>query len=502
MKLFTAAQIRTWDAYTITQEPIASIALMERASAALVRWWVTHYNTANPVLVVAGMGNNGGDGLAVARMLRQRGYAVSVWIVAHSAQGSPDWQINARRWQELDALHWVYQVTDLPTPPPHTLLVDALLGSGLNRPAEGLLADTIRWMNESGLPIISVDIASGLQAEGLGKTAEAIIRPQHTLTLQTPKLAMLLPDNELFVGKWHCLDIGLHPEYSCQTESPYHVLTDADIAPWWHKRALFSHKGTYGHALLIAGSKGKIGAAALAAEACLRAGVGLLTVHLPACGLLPLQTQLPEAMISPDEAEDCWQHPPDTQVYKAIAIGPGLGQAAETLNALEAFLSKPNLPPLVLDADALNLLAQKPTLLTQLPPYSILTPHPKEFERLAGKSTDSLERLNRLCYFAKTYQAIVLLKGRHTAIATPQGQLWFNNTGNPGMATAGSGDVLTGIITALLAQGYSPMRAACLGVYVHGAAGDAAAQQLGQAALLASDIISATARVFKQAYNG
>lgn len=491
MKIFTPEQIRQWDANTIQHEPIASADLMERAAALLTRWLLQSGQAERHscTYIFCGMGNNGGDGLAVARLLTEAGYGVKVFVARHAETFSPDAQVQFERLHKHLAVNEIYSKKDLPTPPADALVLDALLGTGLSRPATGLLADVIATLNAHTGPVIAIDIASGLFADRPNAPADAIVRPRHTVGFQVPKLAFFQPENAPFVGRWHLLNIGLQEDFYSKTPADFYC-TFPDDLPALPPRGLFSHKGTFGHALLVAGSHGKMGAAVLAARACLRSGVGLLTLHVPACGYAVLQGTVPEAMCLTDE-NNTHQTAFSQQVapYSAIGIGPGLGQHPDTAAFLRAFLSLENLPPLVLDADALNLLSQDPSLLGLVPENTILTPHPREFERLLGHGWgNDYEKLDALRAFCQKHRLVVVLKGRHTAVCSPEGKLFFNTTGNAGMATGGTGDVLTGILTALLAQGLGPLDAARLGVYRHGEAGDRAVSGRGMVGLTAGDL--------------
>jgi NAD(P)H-hydrate epimerase len=356
----------------------------------------------------------------------------------------------------------------------------------------------VQKINHSVAKVISIDIPSGLFGENNSHNNSLnIIRAEKTLTFQFTKLAFLFPENETFVGDWEVLPIGLHPEAIDQTESKFFYLTKEFISGKMEKRSKFSHKGTYGHALLIAGSYGKMGAAVLASKACLRAGVGLLTSHIPQRGYEIVQISVPEAMISIDPSETVFSEVPDLSAFSAIGAGPGLGQKPETTVALKTLLQAKS-AKLVLDADALNILAENQDWYQLLPENTILTPHPKEFERLAGQSANSWERLQKQLQFSSQFQVIVVLKGAHSCISFPDGRAFFNGTGNPGMATAGSGDVLTGILLGLLAQGYSAEDAALIGVYLHGVSGDLAATQFGQQAMIAGDIVDQMGNAFLQ----
>lgn len=498
MKILSAAQTREADAFTIAHEPIASIDLMERAAQALATWIKNHFGQEQPVCIFSGPGNNGGDGLALARLLHQNAYDVEVFTVQNGHGTSPDFKQNLDRLPQEIPLLSIASGADLPEVDQGTLVVDALFGTGLSRPVAGLYAQIIEYINASKATVLSVDIPSGLFSDAPTPTDAAVVEADFTLCFEYPKLAFLLPNSGKFVGSWMALPIGLHPEFLQQAVSPYYLLQEDQVKNILKPRLKFSHKGTYGHALLVGGSYGKIGAITLSAQAALRAGVGLLTVQAPEVGYSILQVAVPEAMVLPDDQSlSISGFPEDFNTYQCIGIGPGLGQAEETRLALEQ-LFRHALPPLVLDADALNILATDRQLLRNLPAGSILTPHPKEFERLTGPADDDFHRLELLRNFCQEHACYVVLKGYHTCIGTPSGDYYFNTTGNPGMATGGSGDVLTGILTALRAQGYSPLETCQLGVYLHGLAGDLAAEKLSEHALIASDITRFLGAAFLQ----
>lgn len=488
MKIFNVEQIRAMDAYTIAHEPIASIDLMERASQAFVRWFCNQYVNTRPIAVFCGKGNNGGDGLAIARILSGCGYDVQVFIVEYTLNATDDFRQNLSRLDNHLTAHRIHSENDLPQLPKQVVCIDALLGSGLSRPVEGLLSIVIKYLNSLPNKLIAVDIASGLYTDQPNDPSDIIVKPRYTITFQLPKLAFLLPQNAEYVGEWHIVDIGLSSGYIASTYTPFHFTDKSEAEGRIKPRQKFSHKGTYGHAVIIAGSYGKMGAAVLSGKACLRSGVGLLTMHVPACGYEITQISVPEAMTTVDESEKYISEVPDLGSATAIGIGPGIGQDSSTVKALEKILGQAKVP-VIIDADALNILSTNPHLLYKLPPNTILTPHPKEFQRLAGESNNEYERLEKARAFAATYKAIICLKGANTAVVLPSGEVHFNSTGNPGMATGGTGDVLTGIITGLLAQKYAPADAAILGVYQHGLAGDRAAEARGQTALIASDVV-------------
>jgi NAD(P)H-hydrate epimerase len=487
MKILSAAQTRDADAYTISHEPISSIDLMERASQAFVDWFVQQFPHAPRVKVFCGLGNNGGDGLAIARLLSHLHYRVEVWIVRHAEATSADFATNADRLKRLFIPNEIKLEADVPALVANDLVIDALFGSGLSRPPEGITARVVEAINGSGATVVAVDVPSGLFVDA-PNAGPAVVKATHTVTFQLPKLSFLLPQNEPYVGEWHVVDIGLHPQALAGAETPYHFVEESYLKTLVRRRPKFAHKGLFGHALIVAGSHGKMGAAVLAARACLRSGVGLLTLHVPWSGYEIMQISAPEAMCLVDTQGQYISEVGDTTAFNTIGIGPGLGTRIETGTAFEKLLQRTT-APMVMDADALNLLAKYPDLLPLLPPQSVLTPHPKEFERLTGKADNDYHRLELLKAFSRKHQVVVVLKGAHTATAWPTGEVYFNVAGNPGMATGGSGDVLTGIITALVAQHYPPGQAAVLGVYLHALAGNLAAEAKGYSALVAPDLI-------------
>ncbi|MCE7066795.1 NAD(P)H-hydrate dehydratase [Dyadobacter sp. CY326] len=488
MKILNVNQTRQLDAYTIENEPISSLDLMERASNAFLRWFCNQFVHTRPVAIFCGKGNNGGDGLAVARLLKVGGYNVSVFIIEYSNNASEDFQGNLTRLKQHLEPTSIASADQLPELSENVICIDALLGSGLTRPADGLLAQVIGYLNALPNKMVSIDIASGLYTDKANETTDAIIEPNFTVSFQLPKLAFLMPQNAKFVGAWHLVDIGLNEKFIHDVETPFYYTDKRAAEKLIKPRDKFAHKGTFGHALLIAGSYGKMGAAVLSGKACLRSGVGLLTMHIPSCGYDIIQISVPEAMAVTDTNHKHISELPDLESYSAIGIGPGLGKDSETVLVIEQLLATTQ-SPLIIDADALNILSENRHLLDKLPENTILTPHPKEFQRLAGESKNEFERLQISIDFARKYKVIICLKGANTAVILPNGEVHFNSTGNPGMATGGTGDVLTGIITSLLAQKYPPYEAAILGVYQHGLAGDRAAQQRSETALIASDLV-------------
>ena len=499
MKILPVEKIREADAFTIENEPIESIDLMERAASKVYEWFMQRCKTKEVyVKIFCGIGNNGGDGLALARMLYFSGIIPQVFIVRYSDKMSRDCEMNFTRLKEDTEvpMYDIFSEDDFPQIYDNDIVIDAIFGSGLNRPIEGFTAELIKYINKSNAIKIAIDIPSGLMAvsgqqsavSSQQSVAHSILKADYTLSFQFPKLAFMFPEYDAFVGKWEVLDIKLHKDFIDNVETLNFYTTEDVVKPIIRKRTKFSHKGTYGHALLVAGSSGKTGAALLAAEACLRTGVGLLTAHLPKDALLPMQVYLPEAMTSIDKSSTHCTEIKDILPYTAIGVGPGIGKNEETVTLLKKIIQEAT-QPLVLDADALNIIADNPTWLSFLPDNTILTPHPKEFDRMFGKTNNSFERLELQRKMSVVHNIIIVQKGAHTAITFTNGTCFFNSTGNPGMATAGSGDVLTGMILSLLAQRYTPQEAALLGVYLHGKAGDVAAEKLGMESMIARDII-------------
>lgn len=490
MKILSAEEIRLWDQFTIQHEPITSLDLMERAAGKCVDWLEENGYVESEFAIFCGKGNNGGDGLAIARMLALKNYPVTVNILESGHKGTEDFQTNLARLHQYPAveIRFIQAEDNFHELKKDEIVIDALYGSGLNRGVEGVTAKLIGHINHSGCRIIAIDIPSGLFTDR-SSTGNTIIEAGHTLSFQCYKPAFLVAENAKFIGEIHILDIGLHKDFYESVHSQYELVDDTIIHSIYKPRNKFAHKGNFGHALLVAGSYGKIGAAVLSAKACLRSGVGLLTSHIPKCGYEILQTSVPEAMVMTDlhssfntRIED------DLKKYEAIGIGPGIGTASETKIMLREILDNYR-KPVVLDADALNIISTEKSLLKLIPPGSILTPHPKEFERLFGESANDFDQIQLAREKANELNCIIVLKGHHTLIATKDGRTFFNSTGNPGMATAGTGDVLTGILTGLLAQGYHPVETAILGVYLHGIAGDLAAKEFSMEAMVAGDII-------------
>lgn len=503
MKILTGAQIRELDQYTIDHEPIASIDLMERASRAITQAITTRFESTTPVVVFAGPGNNGGDALAVSRMLSEKGYIVDAYLFNIHGTLSDNCEKNRDRLKSEGLVHSYTEVTSNFDPPKltqQTLVIDGLFGSGLNKPLTGGFASLVKYINQSTARVVSIDMPSGLMAEdNSANNSAAIIRADLTLTLQFKKLSMYYADCQQYLGKVQVLDIRLSKEYVKSIPSPFSTVDAEYIRKNMLTRDDFAHKGTMGNALLIAGTEGMAGAAVLASKACLRSGVGKLTALTPRCNTTVMQISVPEAVLAIDQ-ENYYSEAVAADEFDAVGIGPGLGKQEGSALALMSQLQQTQCP-VVLDADALNMLGSHGTWISQLPDNMILTPHTRELDRLASTTCHSdSERLAVARDMAESLRAYIVLKGHYTALCLPDGNVVFNTTGNSGMATAGSGDVLTGIITGLLARGYSRKNACLTGIYLHGLAGDIAAARVGKECMMASDIIAALPEAFKAMY--
>jgi len=510
MKILSAEQIRAADRYTIAHEPIASIDLMERAATACVNWLInsgqvplssrrgTRGKAKKEIFIFCGTGNNGGDGLALARMLLKKNIPVQVFIMQLGNNPTKDFLINKKRLQKISAksIKEISSENDLPRINKNAVVIDALFGTGISRKPEGLAARAIAHINKASATIISIDMPSGLFAD-VHTSHSAVIRATHTLSFAVPKLAFLFAENEKYVGEWHVLDIGLDKNFIESLPSANFLVEKKDVASLFPPRKKFSHKGTYGHALIAAGSYGMMGAAVLCVRVAIHSGAGLVTAFIPKCGYNIMQRSVPEAMVISAKTEKYLTGVLPDKNFTSIAIGPGIGKNRGVVRWLKYLLPRIKMP-MLLDADALNIISENKSLLKKIPAGTVLTPHPGEFRRLAGKAKNDFENFQLLKSFAKKYNIHVVLKGAYTCIATPEGEACFNSTGNPGMAKGGSGDVLSGIIGALLAKGMSSLQACVAGVYIHGLAGDIAAQKFSQESMSASDIINSLPEAFKQ----
>lgn len=500
MQIFETKSLQTIDAECIEFEQISSLELMERATEGLLQTLLHEIGIDHSFLLIAGPGNNGGDTLALARLLHQRGATITCCVVCGDRSLSRDLVSNRERLIDIGInvpliTKQTAEYLDTINPHLYTVIIDGLFGSGLNRPLSGEFAEATMWINHQRerCRVVAIDLPSGLYGENNDENhLESVVHADITLTISSPKLSLLLPETEQCVGKWVLSPLHFPTSIIRKHTTPYHLTEEHTIVHSIKPRGRFSHKGNYGHGLLIAACHNMCGAAILAAKASLRAGIGLITIHLPESVYQIVQTAIPEAIVSRDRISPHYFSSTegiDLSRYSAVAIGPGMGVAGSQANAMRELLSDISIP-LVIDADGINNISQHRDLISLLPPNTILTPHPKEFDRLIGRSaTSAYQRLQSGREFAVAHSIYIILKGAYTAVITPEGNVWFNPTGNCGMATAGSGDVLCGMVLSLLAQGYSSFDACRVATYLHGLAGDIALQRQSLQSLIASDII-------------
>ena len=509
MKILTAQQIKEAEQYTIKNEPIKSIDLMERAATKCFDWIFENaplifsplnVSESNWVFnVVCGSGNNGGDGLALARQLLKNGYDVNVFIIQSIQNFSSDFTINEEKYKKAKGKPvYLSDKKDIPIFKKNELIVDAIFGTGISRPVEDIAMHTIVSMNNSDAPIIAIDIPSGLFCEDNSINNKThIVKANYTLTFQTPKISFFLEENATYLGEIITLDISLHKHYFETLNAQWYLLEKNMVRNLLKKRNKFSHKGIFGHALIVGGNTAQAGAIILASKACLRAGAGLVTVHTPKCVRGVLQANVPEVMVNADINEDFITKSIEITPYHTIAIGPGLGENEATAAALKVMIDNYQ-EPIIFDADAINILAGNKNWLELIPALSIFTPHAGEFKRLVGNYSNDFEKIKMQLDFSSKYNCYLVLKGAHTSISIPDKKVYFNSTGNPGMATAGAGDALTGIITGLKAQGYSSLDSCLIGVFLHGTAGDIVAKKFSEESLITSDLINAMGKAFKK----
>ncbi len=496
MKILTAAQIYQADKFTIEKQQISSDVLMERAAMKIFEWLHARLQGA-PVLIkiFCGIGNNGGDGIALARHMVEHGYNVKVYVVNYSEKRSKDFLLNMERLKDRKIWpEFINEDTALPEVQPNDIIVDAIFGIGLNRCPKKWVLQLIKHLNASRAFTLSVDVPSGLPVDQPMWNEGEAIYANYVLSFQTPKLVFFLPTTGRYVENWEVLDIGLDSEFMMNTTSAYTYVQKNNAQTLYAPRTTFSHKGTYGHSVIIGGSYGKVGAVQLAGRAALKSGSGLVTLYVPKCGYVPLQASFPEAMVVTDTEERSISAIDLPVTPSAIGIGVGIGTEGKTVEAFGKFLKQVS-APLVIDADGINILAKHPEILEDLPKETILTPHPKELERLLGPWKDDFEKLEKAKAFCAEHQCILVIKGANSLVLH-RGNGFVNSTGNPGMATAGSGDVLTGMITGLLAQGYTPLNACIFAVYLHGLAGDIELSREGYESIIASGIIDSIGNAF------
>ncbi len=497
MKIFSKEQIYEGDKLTAKKQQISSTNLMERAGTQIFNWLHSRMQGAQvPIHVFCGIGNNGGDGLVVARHLVTHGYNVVTYIVNCSDKRSKDFLINYDRIKNVTK-DWPTLLTcseDFPIIKEPDIIVDAIFGIGINRPVSDWVKALFNYFRETKAFVLSIDVPSGLHTDKIPEDPETVVNAGYTLSFQTPKLVFFLPETAKYTSQWEVLDIGIDPEYLFTTNTEASLIGKHEVLPMYLPRDRFSHKGDFGHVLVIGGSYGKIGAVHLTSRSVLSAGAGKVTAFVPKCGYTPIQTALPEAMVITDKDEEKITKIDFDIAPTVIAFGVGIGTDAKSILAFETFL-KTNEIPLVIDADGLNILAKKKTLLKLLKPQTVLTPHPRELERLIGKWTDDFDKLKKAKAFSKKYGVIIVIKGANT-ITVFENRLYVNTTGNPGLATAGTGDVLTGIIAGLLSQGYPALQATLFGVYLHGRSADIVLEDLGYQSMMATHIIEGLPEAF------
>ena len=501
MKIFNAKQIYTADKFTIEKQQITSNALMERAAIGIFNWVHSRLNGAQvKIHLFCGIGNNGGDGIALARHLVENGYSIAVYVVNYSEKRSKDFLINLDRLKERklwpDFLDSDFEFPEINH---EDIIIDAIFGIGLNRNPDNWVAKLISCINDSAAFILSIDVPSGLFLDRLPDHSDNVVRANHVLSFQAPKLVFFLPQTGIFLNQWELLDIGLDQEYLYKTETKFEFIGKPEVLPLYIPRLKFSHKGSYGHAVIVGGSYGKIGAVNLASNACLKVGSGLVTAFVPECGYIPLQTSIPELMVLTDDKDDYISTLSIPAKTSVVGIGVGMGTYKDTITAFSSFLDENDKLPMVIDADGINMLSSNPELLSKIPRQTVLTPHPKELERLLGKWKDDFDKLKKAKAFSQKYDCILVLKGAHT-ITIYDNRGYINSTGNPGMATAGSGDVLTGMITGLISQNYPPLYAAIFGVYLHGLAGDISSAENGYEAVTAATLIQNIGNAYKELF--
>jgi NAD(P)H-hydrate epimerase len=501
MKIFTTEQIREIDRKTIENEGIQSLQLIERVAEGVTCEVISRLRANMRIAIFAGPGNNGADALAVARMLCEQGYKPEVFLFNIGGERlSDDCQKCKEKLLEAAPDVDFTEVTkqfNRPHLSAQYIVVDGLFGIGLREPLNGGFRELVKYIQDSGAVVVAIDVPSGLFGDWNPNAVHRNMMHAHvTLSVQFPHLAFFMPENAEIVGEWKVMDIGLSANEIRRAAAPFYMIERQDVRRFLRPRPDFCSKADFGSTLLVAGSYGMMGAAILAARGALRAGAGKVTVYAPRCGYDAVQTAVPEAMFTAANSDISISDIKLRNDYSSIAIGPGIGTSDATINALETFLKSQKTPVLV-DADALNCIARRQSLLHLLPVLSVITPHAGEFDRIFGPQPSAEARLIKAIEMARYHNILIVLKGHYTTIIRPDGKLYFNSSGNAAMATPGSGDVLTGVIAALMAQGYRPEVAALAGVYIHGVAGDMAAEAEGSYGVTAGDIAANIGRAIK-----
>ena len=490
MKIFSAAQLHEADKVTAEKHNITSLDLMERAGGQIFAWLHQRMQGAQvPIHIFCGIGNNGGDGLVLGRLLIENGYNVTIYVANFTDKRSKCFLVNYDKVKNITKKWPILMTSEADFPEIHKddIIIDAIFGIGLNRAPERWVKKLIQYLNKNKAFTLSIDMPSGMYANQALEDADAVITSNHTLAFQTPKFSFFLPETARFVPFFEVLDIGLDPEYIYTTEPYAQVISKPEAQQLYKPRDRFSYKGTHGHTLVVAGSYGKMGAAVLSTKASLKIGSGIVTTFIPKAGYTILQTSVPEAMVLTDDNENVLSSINYNFNPQCIAVGPGIGTSEQTVNAIKE-LFKRSKSPIVIDADGLNCIAEDKSLLKLIPKQSILTPHKGELERLIGTWKNDYDKIKKVKAFAKKYEVVVVIKETFTIVVF-ENKLYINTSGNQALATAGSGDVLTGIIAGLVSQGYDSLLASVLGVYLHGSAGVLASKQMGYEGVIASDII-------------
>ncbi len=494
MKLFTTEEIRAIDRRTIEQEGVPSLELIERVAEGVADEISSRWRSNKPTMVFAGPGNNGADALGAARLLFERGFRPEVFLfniggdkLSTDCAASRD-----RMLAEVPDIifHEVKDRFSMPKITTNHLVIDGLFGSGLREELQGGFKSLVQYINDENATVVSIDLPSGMFGDWNPQIVNRnTIHATLTLAIQFPRISFFIPDNAELIGEWKIIDIGLSEKAIATSPANFCLVEQRDVHRRLRHRKEFASKADFGSGILYAGSYGMMGAAILAARGALRAGVGKLTVNSPKCGYQIMQSSVPEALFRHNRGEINIIDIHPERDFSAIAVGPGIGTNELTVKAVKDFLASIN-QPVILDADALNCIAIKPSILNTIPVLSILTPHAGEFDRLFGPQPSAEARLRKAIEMAKYYNILIILKGRYTAIVRPDGKVYFNSSGCPAMATAGSGDVLTGVLLSMLAQGYPAELASLIAVCVHGLAGEMAAAEQGEYGVTAGDIAS------------
>jgi len=494
MKLFTLEDILGIERQTLTQENTKFHDLVERVGNAAANEIASHWRPSVRTVIFAGPGNDGAYALMTASSLLERGYVPHIYLFNIGGNSLND---ECRRCRDIlrakyssDVLEEVVTKFNIPELGVSDLVIDGLFGPELRQPLTGGFMSLVRYINESGATVVSLDMPSGMCGDwNHNVSARNVVKADVTLALQYPRLPFFFADFAGLAGQWRVLDIGYSREAAENRQSSFYLIEDDEVRSLLKPREPFSNKSDYGSACLVAGSYGMVGASVLACMGALRAGAGKVTVYGPQCSFSVVQTAAPEAMFMSDKSHHEISDITLPDTFSAIGVGPGIGTSEATVDALDSFIKRYR-SPLVLDADALNCIALRPALLNHIPVLSVITPHAGEFDRLFGKQSSHEARLLKAVEVSRKYNLLILLKGHYTTLVRPDGKIYINSSGSPAMATPGSGDVLTGVLTAFMAQGYKPEVAALIAAFVHGRAGELASLRHGQYGVIASDIVN------------